>query len=176
MLYTYVSQGLGHLVRGCLLETLGLKPGIFLLGMKIHQLPLSCLRTELLKILSERFHIGSQNSGGPGAYMKTASLSTTCAGLWKGKPYSLWTRYLYNTSKFFISFTDVYSRDAPSDSRGQGSLPCSSTRHDHDEEDDVDEISLFISPDLIEFSISKSFLRRLNYFCTRDIIPPGNLS
>ncbi|KAG7262779.1 hypothetical protein CRUP_021623 [Coryphaenoides rupestris] len=41
------------------------------------------------------------------AYMKTASRSTTCAGLWKGKPYSLCTRYLYNTSRFFISFTEV---------------------------------------------------------------------
>lgn len=48
-------------------------------------------------------------------YMNTESLSTTWASMSKGNPYNLWTRYLYNRSRFLFSFIDVYSSAAPSE-------------------------------------------------------------
>lgn len=51
----------------------------------------------------------------PNTYINTESFSTTWAGMSKGKPYNLWTRYLYNKSRFLFSFMDVYSSAAPSE-------------------------------------------------------------
>ena len=48
-------------------------------------------------------------------HIKIDSLSSTEAGTLNGKPYILCRRYFFNKLQFFDSFTDVYTKPAPSE-------------------------------------------------------------